>query len=431
MNKKIVFLIIIVIIGSCCHFYYQNSTNNKQQLPTLEPEKNKATISEYYIYGQHLNMVGVIKSINANFKDINIIFWNTKTGKMIEYPINYKKNVNIVKFNISDEVNDGLFLDNIKKGNYELYLRFEYQDINNKNKKKKYKYKYYPLNNETSYKETTYYTTTKYNNKIMIKSNNNTMIANITSSKEKKYDIVLDPTAGGIDKGITANGTNEATVTLTIAEKVKELLEKEDIKVKLTRTKDSLSEKEYFEEYNKGGRAVIPHEVNSKYLFSFKVNSSKTPETKGFGIYTADNINYDFSAKIVENIIDKTKLKTSTITNHRVDYGIYTHNFTESEIAENMAYYDSKGYKRYNVTTKSNYMYMIREPGGIITGAYVDNSNPDKIGVNKYYNSNVGVESYIIELGYLTNKEDFNAMTNNKDAYAEAIASSIIEELKE
>lgn len=428
MNKKILFLITIVIIGSISHYYYKN--NYHQELkPTLEIEKNKATISEYYIYGQHLNITGIIKSINANFKELNLVFWNTKTGKFQKYDINYKKNVNNVKFNLSDEINDGLYLDNINEGNYELYLRFTYQ--NNKRNDNEKKYKYYPLNNETSYKETTYYTTSKYNKKIVLKNSSNTLGVNITKSNKKSYDIVLDPTAGGIDKGITANGTNEATVTLDIAEKVKELLEKENIKVKLTRTKDSLSEREYFEEYNSGGRAVIPQEVNAKYLFSFKVNSNNNPTTRGFGIYTADNINYDFPAKLVENIIDKTKLKTSAITNHRVDYGIYTHNFTPSEVAENMTYYDSKGYKRYKVTTKSNYMYMIREPGGIITGAYVDDSNPEKIGVNKYYNSNVGVESYIIELGYLTNKEDFNIITNSKDSYAEAIAISIIEELKD
>ena len=95
-----------------------------------------------------------------------------------------------------------------------------------------------------------------------------------------------------------------------------------------------------------------------------------------------------------------------------------------------MAYYDERGYKPYNVTTDSNYLYMIRESGGIMTGAYVDNSNPEQVGVNKYYNSNVGAEAYIIDLGYLTNQTDFNAITQNQDAYAEAIANTIIEELK-
>ncbi len=422
--KKILLLLIIIITVSGGTYYYQNIYLTSKK-PTLEVEKNEAKISEYYIYGTHLNMSGIIKRINANFKDVSLVFWNTKTGKTNKYPINYKKNVTTVKFNIADEINDGLYIDNIKEGKYKLYLRFTYQ-----NKKKEKTYKYYPLKNETTYKDTTYYTLSKYNNKVLIKNSRDTMKVNISKAKEKSYDVTIDPSCGGIDKGIVANGTNEATVTLNIAEKVKEILEKKKVKVKLTRTKDSLSETEYFDEYNDGGRAVISHEVNAKYLFSFQVNSSKNISTSGFGIYTAENINYDFSAKLVENIIAKTNLKTSAVTNHRIDYGIYTHNFTNSEIAENMAYYDTKGYKRYNVTTKSNYMYMIRETGGIITGAYVDDSNPEKVGVNKYYNSNIGAEAYIIDLGYLTNKEDLNAMTNNKDAYAEAIANTIIEELK-
>lgn len=426
MKKILLFLIIIFIISFGGYYYYQNI-----YLPSLKPEieteNNKATISEYYVYGQHFNMTGVIKRVKANFKDVNLIFWNTKTGKEKKYTINYKKNITTVKFNLSDELNDGLYLDDIKEGNYKLYLKFSYPE--DKKKAQAKTVKYYPLNNETTYKKTTYYTTSKYNNKILI-NNKDTMIFNITKSNEKSYDVVLDPACGGIDKGVTANGTNEATVTLDIAEKVKELLETKKIKVKLTRTKNSLSENEYFDEYNDGGRAVIPHEVHAKYLFSFQVNRSKNSKTQGFGIYTAANINYDFSAKLVENIIAKTNLKTSAITNYRIDYGIYTHNFTKSEIAENMAYYETKGYKKYNVTTKSNYMYMIRESGGIMTGAYVDDSNPEKVGVNKYYNSNVGIESYIIELGYLTNREDFDVITNKKEAYAQSIANTIIEELK-
>ena len=73
---------------------------------------------------------------------------------------------------------------------------------------------------------------------------------------------------------------------------------------------------------------------------------------------------------------------------------------------------------------------MIRETGGIMTGAYVDDSNPEKVGVNKYYNSNIGAEAYVIRLGYLSNQDDLNAMTTNQGTYAQAIANSIINELK-
>lgn len=429
MKKIIIILIILALLGGGGYYYYNNIYLPAQK-PTLETEKNHATINKYYIYGTHLNLEGNIKKINANFKDLDLILWNTKTGKIKNYEINYKKNVNNVNFNISDEINDGIYLESISKGNYQLYLRFKYNKTKKEDKNQKTTYKYYPINNNTSYDNTTYYTISKNNKKILISKNATTMTLKIKENTDEVYDVVLDPSCGGVDKGVKGNGTYESDITLSMANKIKEKLENKKVKVKLTRTEDSLSANDYFDEYNDGGRAVISHEVKAKYLFSLQANSSTKSTTSGFSIHTAANINYDFSAKLVENIIAKTKLKTSAITSHRVDYGIYTHNFTESEIAENMDYYDQKGYKHYNVTTDSNYLYMIRESGGIMTGAYVDDSNPEKVGVNKYYNSNIGAEAYIIDLGYLTNQDDFNAITNNQDAYAEAISNTIIEELK-
>ena len=67
---------------------------------------------------------------------------------------------------------------------------------------------------------------------------------------------------------------------------------------------------------------------------------------------------------------------------------------------------------------------MIREIGGKTTGAYIDGRNK-KIGKNQYYDSNKGVESYLIELGYIINKTDLNNMLNNQSAYVEAITKSI------
>ena len=93
--------------------------------------------------------------------------------------------------------------------------------------------------------------------------------------------------------------------------------------------------------------------------------------------------------------------------------------------------YYEKNYKHYNVTTKSNYLYMIRETGGFMTGAYVDSSNPDKVGVNPYYDSNIGNESYLLELGYISNSTDVNTLKEEQDALAKAISDSIIKEINE
>lgn len=420
--KKILIIILIILLASGGYYYY-NNIYLKNQKPTIEVEKNTATITKYYIYGTHLNIIGNIKKIDANFKDVDLVFWNEKTGKTIKQKLNYTKNVNNLNFNLSDEINDGLFLDKISEGTYRTYLRFTYKD------KKTTTTKYYALTNKTDYKSTKYYTLSNKNNKINITTKEQTLTIKVTKNKDKTYDVILDPQAGGSDKGNSGNGHYEKDITMDMATKVKEKLEAKKIKVKLTREAD-LSDSDYVDEYNEGGRAVISHELNSKYLFSFQTTRSSNAQTNGFSIYTAVGINYDFAAKMVENIINKTNLKTSTTTYQRVDYGIYSHNFTESEIKENMTYYENKGYKPYNVTTDSNYLYMIRETGGIITGAYIDDSNPDKVGVNPYYKSNIGTESYVISLGYLTNQTDITAMTTNIDAYASAIADSIIKELK-
>ena len=71
---------------------------------------------------------------------------------------------------------------------------------------------------------------------------------------------------------------------------------------------------------------------------------------------------------------------------------------------------------------------MIRETGGILTGAYIDSRN-SSIGENPYYNSNKGIESYILELGYIINSADINNILNNKEKYVNAIYDSIMEEL--
>lgn len=70
------------------------------------------------------------------------------------------------------------------------------------------------------------------------------------------------------------------------------------------------------------------------------------------------------------------------------------------------------------------YLFIIREIGGIATGAYVNGSNPN-YSANIYRNSNVGVEGYLIELGYMNVDEDLRNVLNNGDKYVQAISDSI------
>ena len=61
--------------------------------------------------------------------------------------------------------------------------------------------------------------------------------------------------------------------------------------------------------------------------------------------------------------------------------------------------------------------------------AYVDDSNPDKVGVNPYYKNNIANESYLLELGYLSNQSDLDILIKSQDKLANAISDAIIKEL--
>ena len=149
----------------------------------------------------------------------------------------------------------------------------------------------------------------------------------------------------------------------------------------------------------------------------------------GIEIYTADGIDSEFAKSIADSIVNNTDLGYSTNKMHKRDDGVYTHNFAQSEINSSLTEYDEKGYVPYSVSTKSNYYYMIRETGGYMTGAYIDESNPDKVGINPYYNSNVGNESYLLELGYLSNSSDLEILLNERKKIVNAIGESIVNEL--
>lgn len=234
-----------------------------------------------------------------------------------------------------------------------------------------------------------------------------------------------------MDGGGASGNYKETDFTMDISKKVKSNLEKAGITVKLTHDEGDIDKNHVMDEYNKGGRAVIPNEVKSKYTFSIHINKSGSSKVKGIEVYTPSDINYDLAKDIVNNITSNTSLGYSSNRLYKKFDGIYTHNFTESEVKSAIDGYDEKNYKHYNVTTKSNYLYMIRETGGFMTGAYVDNSNPDKIGVNPYYDSNIGNESYLLELGYISNSTDIDTLKEEQDALAKAISDSIIKEINE
>ena len=432
--KKFIIIVIFIMLVFAGYVVYVEVSKNKEE--PLKAELEKVNIEEYYIYGTTLNMKGSLTVENFIFGEIDLVLYNkdlklekkeSKEKRFTSIPIKYEKVDNTISFLVSETINEGLYLDNIEIGNYTMFIRVMNKETIDE--KEIITYKYYPLENLTEYKETTYYTMKKYNRKIVINSNNDyqTMMFNVTKNNENKevYDIVIDAGHGGMDPGAVINGEKESTYTLKIALKVKDRLEKAGLKVKLTRDENSLADNEYFGEYGKGGRAQISHEVFAKYLLSIHLNKNNSSSVKGIELYTPANINYDFAKDLVNEIVNNTSIVYSTRKTFKKFDGVYTHNFTESEIQKSLDEYAKKNYEPYNITTNSSYLYMIRETGGIMTGAYVDNRNEEQTG-NDYYNSNIGSESYLLELSYLSNPSDLNIIKQEEDKYVLAISNAII-----
>ena len=407
--KKFIIIIILIFLGFGGYVAYVELTKDKT--PPLTPEATKAEITKYIVYGTHLNIEGSLTIDNLEYDDIDLVLYNkdlklekkeSPEKRFTTIKITPDKEMNTVSFKLSDLINEGLYLDDINQG------------------------KYYSLDNKTTYPETTYYTLSKYNNKISINSNNDyqTLMFDVTENKDAEiYDVVIDPGHGGMDPGAVVNGKKETDYTMDMALSLKESLEKLGLKVKLTWDENTITNNKVINYYGKGGRAQISHEVYAKYVFSLHLNSS-APSVHGVEVYTPSNINYNFAKELVKKITENTTLTYSNKSTYRVFSGVYTHNFTEKEIEASAEEARNKNRTPYDITTSSSYLYMIRETGGIMTGAYVDDRNEEQEG-NDYYNSNIGAEAYLLEMCYLSNSKDMEILEQEKDKYISAISDTI------
>ena len=77
-----------------------------------------------------------------------------------------------------------------------------------------------------------------------ILENNDLYVSFLSPREMYKKIVVIDPACGGMNEGYTANGLLEKTVNLKVAQKLKEKLDKTDIKAYYTRMDDVNPEEE-------------------------------------------------------------------------------------------------------------------------------------------------------------------------------------------
>ena len=89
--------------------------------------------------------------------------------------------------------------------------------------------------------------------------------------------IVLDPGHGGIERGVKVGGLDEATYTLTLAQKVAENLKKSGLDVRLTRENDV--------QLNAASRTALANNLHADALVSLHVNFSYNQQARGLRVF--------------------------------------------------------------------------------------------------------------------------------------------------
>jgi len=415
--KRIIFLILIFFLAGCTSF--ETSLSKKDMFTEVFETMNEvAYVTDYTIYGRYFNISGELEGL----VDDLILVLKSETLES-EYKLNVKLQDNKTIFSTNQLINEGISLEDIKEGEYVLLLK-----SGNLNPV------YYTLKNKTEYDNLEYYTITKdkENRKIDInfdKFNNNSFLylkCKKTDLPDDIYDIVIDAGHGGIDSGASKNGYYESHINLDYALLLKDELESFGLKVKLTREDDTS-----ISNYGKNSRVSIPYETKAKLMLSIHMNSAvKNVGDGGVEVYVPYNSNTKFASNLAKNIVDNTSTIYSNNTFCKIDRGVYLRTLSKSDLEEIQKDAIKDGYTPYEkATLNSTYYYIIRETGGVVTGAYVDSRNKEKPW-NTYYNSNHGCESYLLELGYMNSTKNLNILLKEENKYVEAIVKSIKEYLE-
>ena len=412
----LVFMFLLLCVG--CNISSTKEKVIKYKYSTLLENidvVNTVDVLEYTIYGKHFNLKSNYNQLSAESDIDNVSIVLKSVDNELEYDVFFIDDI----ITTNEYINRGILLDDIPIGEYLIFLKVGKDDV----------ITYYNLINQSSYQELIYYTLTKNykNKKIVIDSdvyeNYSYMYLEVseTSLPENVYDVVIDPGHGGADSGAINGKYQEDAINLEYGLMLKDALTDLGLKVKLTR-EDDVSLKTY----GHGSRTAIPYETKAKLMLSIHLNSSNSyVGNGGVEVYTASGDDLYFARNIANSIVENTSTVYSPNAYNRKEKGVYTRVYSADDIKDTKKSAIEDGWEPYEIDDNTTYYYFIRETGGIMTKAFADGRNP-KYEANPYYNSNHGVEAYLVELGYISNSKNLKILLNEKEKYVKAIKESVL-----
>ena len=215
-----------------------------------------AEATSFYTYGRAFNISGKFSNISKDNFESAKLFITDGIDYEETYALNYKFEEGNLVFFSEEAMNIGITTDKLKS-NSEYYVLLRLKLNNSVNPK------YYSFSNASDNTESIdYYTVTSdgTNKKVNIGFNkidyNNkqynllTLKLEDTSLPEDVYDIVIDAGHGGKDVGEKQGTVTEADITLEYAKLLKQRLEEDGYKVKLTRDDDNTKSYTYTNMYD-------------------------------------------------------------------------------------------------------------------------------------------------------------------------------------
>lgn len=428
------------------------SNNSTTKSEETEPEdtnrdfsivqKDKLTVSDFYYYGTHFNYTAsmpyeepadgtTIKNVTTRVYKVTDIALSSAVVEADAYFEIKKDALNIKGANVIDE---GLCLEQVPSGEFVIVVAIK-DSLGNT--------RLYPLKDESGKQDLVYYTVTKdgENRKLNIKNasvkdDNGVEMTTFTISAAKctlpddVYDIVIDPGHGTADGGAVSDASyvdadgkqyNERDIALDYAFALKKQLEDMGYKVKLTHDgSEGKGESDanktgwewcFWHAFEDGNRVWNVCEAKAKYCISLHMNSAPNMKrTRGVEVYSSVRAGVRLSQLLADNIVASTNIPISgkNDSNDPDHPGVFK--------------------KRSNDDPNVDYLYMIREVAGTVTGANVIGEFQYKnstYGGNSHYNDNYGPEAYLIEMGYITDKENLDCILTQKEKYTGAIAKSL------
>ncbi len=388
--------------------------------PTMEGlagvDQNAAQIESMYTYGTWFNLRGTMDSI-VDIQSIQLVLHSLNEQEdALALEMKWSLNEGRVSFSTGESITAGVNLELLPEGFYSWMIRTVSGNGD---------VVYRTMKNANSRNPIDYYTLTQNgsNRRILIEEktdpvHNNMPYFSVTVQEtvlpEEVYDITIDPGHGGNDGGCTAGGYTEAGLVLDIGMKVKSRLEALGYKVHMTRDgTESADTWMAFNMYDEDGRVTTTCASRSKLCVSLHLNSAEDElETGGLQVYSTARGTFSSAEVLARNIKDATNADYSAMTSYRIADGVY--------------YRPSSSYVPDDLFSSLDELYMIREVGGVATGAYMDGSG-GTYHENVYRDSLQGVETFLLELGYITVEKDFEDITEHPDGYADGIANGVRE----